>query len=177
MPRRLQAVTVVWMLCAIVLLSTGCRKQTASPPVTTDFSCDFTARYGEMKVKGTLTRYTAGTLQLAFTYPSTLQDIVAIWNGESIKVQYHDMTFQVTPSALPESALGEAVIWVLDEITRGEGTTTESGDTVTISGSQGEVEYVYVYRAQNGEPLSLSIPSYDLEVTFNEGVSRETTKK
>ncbi len=166
MQRRLQAVTVAWILCATVFFFAGCRKQTATPPVTTDFSCDFTARYGQMQAKGTLTRYTAGTLQLAFSYPDTLQDIVVIWDGEAVKVRYHDMTFQITPSALPESALGEAVIRVLDEIARGGGTTTESGDTVTVSGSQDGIEYTYVYDAKSGAPRSLSVPSYDLDVTF-----------
>ncbi len=166
MQRRLQAVAVTWLFCVTVFLFAGCRKQSAAPPVTTDFSCDFTARYGEMQAKGTLTRYTAGTLQLAFSYPDTLQDVVVVWDGEAVEVRYHDMTFQVTPSALPESALGEMVIRVLDEVASGGGTTTESGDTVTVSGSQNGIEYTYEYDTKSGAPRSLSVPSYGLTVTF-----------
>ncbi len=166
MQRRLQAVAVTWLFCVTAFLFAGCRKQTASPPVTTDFSCEFTARYGQMQTEGTLTRYSAGTLELAFSSPETLQDVVFLWDGETIKVRYHDMTFQITPSALPESALGETVMRVLDEIARGGGTKTENGDTVTVSGTQDGVEYTYVYNAQNGTPRSLSVPSYDLEVAF-----------
>lgn len=165
MSRHLKPIAVA-LFCAAALFLAGCHKQTTSPPVTTDFSCEFTARYGQMQTKGTLTRFSAGTLELAFSSPETLQDVVFLWDGEAIRVRYHDMTFQITPSALPESALGEAVIRVLDEIARGGGTKTENGDTVTVSGTQDGVEYTYVYNAKSGAPISLSVPSYDLEVTF-----------
>ena len=58
-------------LLMALLLCTACNSQNKNPekPVTTGFACDVDMTYQDMRVKGHLTRMSAGTLKMEFTEP------------------------------------------------------------------------------------------------------------
>lgn len=159
---RLLRLGLLLMLCLSVV---GCSKPTPPQPKTVNFTCTFTARYQDLSVSGTLTRYTQGTLLLDFTEPETLRDIRALWDGEKMKVQYHGITFDVGNTDIPETALGKQLLTVLDNALTTEG--ERDGNTVIVTGSINGAAYTYTYAADNGFPLSLTVPSLPLEVTFS----------
>ncbi len=160
MSRRV-AVFCVFVCC----LLTACRPTKPIEPLSVDFSCDFRAEYQTLTVQGTLTRHTAGTLQLTFTEPETLRDVSADWNGEDITLHYKGLSFSA--DALPERALGEQLIRAFDAALSGEGKREQNNDTVILNGTAAGNTFTYIYHASNGEPLSLSVPSLPLTVTFS----------
>ncbi len=152
----------------MVLLCGGCRP--ISPPTVraTDFSCEFQATLGEMALSGTLKRYTAGTLELGFTEPDTLEGLTARWDGETVQLQLFGLSFDVPSDSLPEKALGEALIGVLDEALRGEATGTLKDGALTVEGDLDGVTYTLVCDGTSGFPRRLTVPAYEVDVVFKE---------
>lgn len=162
MSRRILALCLVFCLLFI-----GCSRKPSAEPISADFVCDFRAQYNDMTAEGTLTRRTAGTLLLEFSKPETLDGLSAEWDGEKVTLQYLGLSYDVDPDKLPESALGEGLLSAFDAVLREEGTKTEQDGKVTVTGITGKAEYTYVYDSASGAPLSLSIPSVPLTVTFS----------
>ncbi len=152
---------------SVLLLCTGCRPKQTAEPVATDFVCTFRAEYNDLVAVGTLTRRTAGTLLLEFDKPETLNGLSAEWDGEKVTLKYLGLSYDVDPQKLPENALGEGLLSAFDTALRGEGERTESNGKITVNGLSGNAAYTYVYDANSGAPLSLTIPSIPLTVTFS----------
>lgn len=93
--------------------------------------------YQDMRVKGHLTRMSAGTLKMEFTEPATLNGMSMEWDGETISVKYAGLSFGVDPAAVPESALGKGLLDALDAGFRsgGEGQMTDKGRLSPVSRS------------------------------------------
>ena len=147
-------------LLMALLLCTACNSQNKNPekPVTTGFACDVDMTYQDMRVKGHLTRMSAGTLKMEFTEPATLNGMSMEWDGETISVKYAGLSFGVDPAAVPESALGKGLLDALDAGFRsgGEGQMTDKGLSVTGQSVNGQFEMLS--DPQTGQLLSLKIP-------------------
>ncbi len=154
------------LLLLLVLSGMGCRKETAVPPITTNFSCEFHAIYRELAVAGTLTRRTAGSVSLTFTEPETLNGLSATWDGEAVKLSFLGLEYTLSPESVPEAALGKGLLAVLDAALRNEGDITQDGDAVVLQGVCNNHDYTYRYDKESGAPVSLVIPSLPLSVTF-----------
>ncbi len=156
------------LFAGILVIFGGCRP--ISPPAVraTDFSCDFNATLGDMALSGTLKRYTAGTLELAFEQPDTLKGLTARWDGEKVQLQLYGLSFDVPADSLPEQALGEALIGALDEALRGETTGTLQDGVLTVEGDLDGVTYTLVCDGTSGLPRRLTVPAYEVNVTFIE---------
>lgn len=157
-----------WITAILLMGMTGCSPQKAAPPVTTDFTCAIRATYGDMAVAGTLTRQTAGTLQLAFTEPDTLDGLTVSWDGELVTLEMLGMTFDVDPGAVPESALGNELIAVMDAAMRSKMEGVVENDRQTFEGSGENGAYTLVCDRETGHPLSLSVPQLDLYAEFSD---------
>ena len=152
----------------VVLLTAGCRPKQTAPPITADFSCSFSAQYHEMAVAGTLIRRSAGTLELSFTEPPTLEGLTAVWDGERVTLAMLGLTFEVDPDDLPEGALGEAVVDALDRVFRGEIDGRDEGETTIYEGTGENGTYILVCDRESGRPISLSVPQLSLSARFFE---------
>lgn len=158
---------VVALCLAFALVLVGCNRKKSVEPVAVDFMCNFKAQYNDLTAVGTITRRTAGTLLLEFSEPETLNGLSAEWDGEKVTLRYLGLSYDVDPATLPENALGEGLLSAFDAALRGEGERTEADGKVTVSGLSGNSTYTYVYDAQTGVPLSLTVPSIPLTVTFS----------
>ncbi len=165
----------VALIVAVLLLSaTGCRQSAgASDPIGSGFSCRIQAQYKELDVAGVLERQNAGMLRLTFSAPETLEGLCAVWDGESVTLSFEGLEFSVDPDSVPESALGEEIVAVLDAAIRGEGDRREEDGQLIISGTGANGRYELICDAATGEPLSLSVPSLPLAVTFSEFTTNE----
>ena len=167
MTRRFFGLCLV--LLTALLLCTACNSQNKNPekPVTTGFACDVDMTYQDMRVKGHLTRMSAGTLKMEFTEPATLNGMSMEWDGETISVKYAGLSFGVDPAAVPESALGKGLLDALDAGFRsgGEGQMTDKGLSVTGQSVNGQFEMLS--DPQTGQLLSLKIPELKVAATFS----------
>ena len=156
-------------LLTALLLCTACHSQSQNPekPVTTGFACDVDMTYQDMRVKGRLTRMSAGTLKMEFTEPATLNGMSMEWDGETISVKYAGLSFGVDPTAVPESALGKGLLDALDAGFRsgGEGRMTDKGLSVTGQSVNGQFEMLS--DPQTGQLLSLKIPELKVAAAFS----------
>lgn len=157
-------------LCLTLFLfvfACACAKQkSAEKPITTGFECDVAVRYGEMNVKGHLTRSSAGTLTMDVSEPETLKGMSMIWNGEKVTLKMYGLSFDVDPENIPQSALGLSILKALDAVLsdKGSGTITDKGFTTkgVLNGSEFEI----VSDPSTGKLLSLNIPSLELTANF-----------
>ena len=156
-------------LLTALLLCTACHSQSQNPekPVTTGFACDVDMTYQDMRVKGRLTRMSAGTLKMEFTEPATLNGMSMEWDGETISVKYAGLSFGVDPTAVPESALGKGLLDALDAGFRsgGEGRMTDKSLSVTGQSVNGQFEMLS--DPQTGQLLSLKIPELKVAAAFS----------
>lgn len=157
---------VIGLVLVLLVMFVGCERKTATEPVGEGFTCTFDAVYQEMRIKGTLTRKTAGTLELAFTEPATLNGVSAVWDGEKITFSLYGMEFSVDPTAIPESALGQELLTALDAVQRGEGERTTKDGMAVFEGNGKNGAYTLQYDAKTGMPKALSVPALPLEITF-----------
>jgi|LSQX01.1.fsa_nt_gb hypothetical protein len=165
MLRRFTSLTLVVL---IVLCFAACSKKAdAEKPVVTGFSCDVEVKYGEMDVKGRLTRSSAGTLIFDVNEPKTLNGLSMQWNGETISLKLHGFSFGVDPETVPQSALGKCILGVLDAALgmHDGGKVTDEGLVTKGSSSSGEFEILS--DPKTGSLLRLRIPSENLTATFS----------
>lgn len=164
----LRRLTGLLLVLSVAALLTSCSsKKKTEQPVTVGFSCDVNVEYEDMNVKGHLTRSTAGTLSFDVKEPSTLNGLTMQWNGDTITIKLHGLSFNVDPDTIPQSALGKRILGVLDAALgiREEGKLTEEGLLTRGSSSVGEFEIVS--DPKNGNLLLLRIPSANLKATFS----------
>ncbi len=158
----------VWMVLVVLCLTAGCRGSApAAEPVGEQFTCTIQALYRDLAVEGTLTRATAGTLTLEFDKPDTLKGLTVRWDGDTVKLSMLGLDFSIDPNTVPESALGKEIIAALDTALRGEGERKLTDGKLVVAGNGANGAYELVCDGNSGVPLSLSVPSLPLTVTFS----------
>lgn len=164
MARRLAGVCCGLLL--LLLSACTAASQEPSPPVTTGFSCRADIRYKDMELTGTLSRSTAGTLQLTFSAPDTLDGVTVEWQGDRVTASLYGLSFDLSPDTLPAGALGAALTGALDAVWRapGEGTLTDQGWRWEGSGENGGV--ILLADPADGSLLSMEMPAIPLSVSF-----------
>ena len=169
MLRRLARAALPLLLCTALLFLSACSPggKEAQEPVTAGFECDIAVQYQEMDVKGHLTRRTAGSLVLEITEPSTLNGLSIEWDGEGITMKIHGLAFDIDPSALPESALGQGLLSALDATVGQREERTQTQEGLATSGSITQGEFTLVSDPETGSLLSLSIPAMGLTAEFS----------
>ncbi|HIW74518.1 MAG TPA: hypothetical protein H9684_09350 [Firmicutes bacterium] len=169
MPRRTVCAILFTALFLLCLLAPSCSPAQKEPeePVTAGFECDLDVQYRDMEVKGHLTRRTAGSLLLELTEPSTLNGLSMEWDGEKVVLKLHELSFDVDPAVLPESALGQGLLSALDAAVGQREDRTRTGEGLATSGSITQGEFTLVSDPDTGALLSLQIPAMELSAQFS----------
>ena len=170
-PKTASSRITIFAVLMLVILFCWCscsRTAKNAETVSTDFVCKFDADYKSTNVKGTLTRYTAGTLKLDIDEPSTLKNLSMEWDGEKVTLKLYGLSFNVEPDTIPQSALGRVVASVLDSIQIPGASRTESGNEVVTKGDSPLGSYEAVTDPETGYIRSLSVPSQELTVSFSD---------
>lgn len=162
-------------MAATLLLLTGCANtfdKKATEPVTDGFTCQTTICYRDMELQGQLTRDTTGKMTIAFSLPKTLEGVTIGWNGTDMTMELGGMSIAVPAEQVPQGALVQRLLRLLSA-DHGKGTLTDDG--YALSGEiEGDV-YTLLCDKVTGLPMTLSMPSEGLEVTFTEVALTENT--
>ncbi len=162
MKRVAVVLCAVW-LAGLTLLGCG-KKVSTAKPVTTGFSCDVSAQFRGMTVKGTLTRQTDGVLRVQLTEPPTLRDVAVSWDGQMMTMALGGVNIPVDAAKVPQGALVRQVLSALTASPTDSKTTAEGAlFTGTVDGK----EYTIVCAPDTGLIRSLSIPQDALTVSFD----------
>lgn len=164
---RRPVVLFLALLIGVTALSCAKTGKKAEKPVTTGFSSDVNVQYGDMTVKGHIQRSTAGTMTMDVQEPETLKGLSMVWNGESVSLKLHGLSFNVNPDTVPQSALVKSVLQTLDSAMplKEDGELTDEGLLTTGSGPAGD--FTLLSDPETGNLKQLSIPSIDLVATFS----------
>ncbi len=163
------------VLLLVTLTACGKRGGTVLP-ITGGFSARVAIAYGEQSLEGKLDVGDDGGLTLAFSAPKTLAGITLGWNGEQMTVQMGDVTVDVDPERVPESALMKSLLEVSNDVRalmQGEGLPNGYAVSRTVDG----MTYTLTFDPDSGFPSSLVVPDQQLNATFTEVVKfvSETT--
>lgn len=145
-------------LCCLLLLF-GCGKPQTKPNAVM-FSCDFTARYQDVRLAGQLTRGQTGTLSLSLEEPRTLQGVnVSLQDGDlivtlgTLRYTYH--------AEMQETAVLQRLSRVLDAVCE---TVVRNGK---ITGETDKDRYTVTVDPVSGNILSLELSEAELSIDFS----------
>ena len=170
-----------WIWVAVIAVVIGVlaflanRKQEvrAAQPVTDGFTCAVAIDYGELSLKGQLSRMTDGRLLATFTEPSSLSGVAISWDGEEMAMELGGLCVPVNADNVPQSALVKSLLGVLTaELVDGE----VGHDGVTYSGEIDGKTYTVTCDETTGFIRTLSVPQDGLEVTFSDVTVLEEEK-
>ncbi len=161
----MKRVLSVMVVAALLLLPVGCKQEEtpAVEPVTTGFSCEVSADYRGMAIKGTLTREASGELRVSLTEPATLSGMAVRWDGEKMTMELGGMQIPVDAAKVPQGALVKSVLSALAAVPV-QGELTDDG--YVVGGEVDGKEYTVVCAPDTGLVRSLSVPQDELTVAF-----------
>lgn len=152
------------VLCTVLMLA-GCGAPSTASPVTDGFTCRAAMQYGDMAVEGDLTCTREGGVSLTFTLPPSLQGITLAFDSAGMAMELGGMHLTVPTDAVPQGALVRCLASVLASA-HPAGVLTEEG--YVIRGEAEGVGYTLVCDPTTGLPLSLSVPTQNLEAVFTD---------
>lgn len=151
----------------LLFLTSGCSAQTPQPPTVDGFRCHAVVQYDDLAVEGELTRKGAGLLSFTVSAPASLEGLQLVWDGESVSVTLHGLSFGIDPDQLPASGIGSALLSAFDAavgISSGE----QTADGYVTSGQAASGNFTILSDPQSGYLLSLSMPSLGLTASFSD---------
>ena len=161
--RRLGAV-----LCVIGMLMLYSCAPPAASPVTTDFTCRFTAEYDGLSIDGTIERTAEKTLTVTFDHPDTLSGVTLILDGEQVRMRVFGIETALPQSYLPQRAFGTVINSALDDAVKKAASGDVKENHFTLSGTAEGYAYTLRCDAKSGLPLQLEVPELPLSVTFTD---------
>lgn len=133
------------------------------------FSCAVQGTYRGDTVAGTLQRGAAGLLTVTLDEPAALEGLTMTWNGETVTLQLLGVSWNVSPDALPQTALGVRLLDALDAVVYGESTGQPMADgRLCTTGMAGDAAFTLYSDAATGALLSLEVPAEELTLTFSD---------
>ncbi len=158
-------------MCALLLSGTGCSLQTSSGNVSNRmsgaFTSDVTMTTSDSETKAALTRYGTDAWRVVFTEPAALSGVQLDFVDDEVTASYKGLEFSVPQSAQAVRTMLEELMEIVDEMALEptlEG--TEEDGSIVCEGEIDEGDYTLTF-AEDGTPLSFSLPCYGLTVTFD----------
>lgn len=161
---------LIIVLIFVVILQ-GCAKKQEKLPdsVTNGFEANISVNYQDNNYEAKITRTTPGQSKIEMTKPLLLKSMTFEWNGTEITMSYLGMKQSVSPSSLPNAAFGDAIVKVLDAVSRVNGLDVKKdANSLLIKGSTDAGPFVLSVNKDTGDIASLSLPSINLTVTFKD---------
>ena len=122
--------------------------------------------YNGTKIKVNLEKKDDAT-EITFIEPKMLDGMRFEVSEENIKVTYLGMTFNIDPENLSSSIVVSTIVSAFNTIASGSGITAEvDKNTLNISGTTNNANFLLVLDKNNGNALSLEIPSMNLSAEF-----------
>ena len=143
------------IVVGLLFLLSACAGNAPQPPAVEGFRCHAAVTCPDLAVEGTLTRQNAGLLTFEISAPPSLRDVTLVWDGETVSVRLHGLTFGIDPAQLPASGVGTALLAALDAAIGSDGAETAEGRFTLLSDPE------------TGHLLSLSLPELGITADFS----------
>ena len=154
------------IVVGLLFLLSACAGNAPQPPAVEGFRCHAAVTCPDLAVEGTLTRQNAGLLTFEISAPPSLRDVTLVWDGETVSVRLHGLTFGIDPAQLPASGVGTALLAALDAAIGSDGAETAEGLSVVGQSSSGR--FTLLSDPETGHLLSLSLPELGITADFSD---------
>ena len=105
--------------------------------------------------------------EITFVEPKMLDGMKFAMTDDNIKVTYLGMNFNIDPENLSSSIIVSTIVSTFNTIASGSGITAEvDKNTLNISGTTNNANFLLVLDKKSGNALSLEIPSMNLSAEF-----------
>ena len=163
-------------VCAGICL-TGCTMQTL-PGKTRNRMCgsfvaDVTMTNAESETKATLTRYGLDAWCVVFNEPAALSGVQLDFLDDEVKASYKGLEFSVPQSAQALKTELSGLMEVVDNMSAQAELDGRTEEGQVICEGESETGSYALCCAEDGMPLSFSLPSYGLVVTFDSFAEQE----
>ena len=110
------------LVCLLLLPACGGKGEGGGngqpPALPAEFEADMTAVISEQTIKAHIVRHALLSCEIRVTEPKMFNGVTIIWNGDTYRVEYQSMAFDVDLSQFPQSALGAAVVNSIESLAR-----------------------------------------------------------
>lgn len=174
--------TLAVLLLTLVIFLTSCSPaspkegQTLSPEqtktATEKYSQSFTTtaniKYNDMTVVATIDKTASGETTVSFSQPEMLNTLSFTVKNDDIKVNYLGMTFHIDPNNLDSSMLVSTLVNAFNSVGSGKGiSATVKDNAISVVGDTEKAKFEMVFDKENGNAISLDVPSIGLKAEFN----------
>ena len=159
------------LVCLLLLPACGGKGEGGGngqpPALPAEFEADMTAVISEQTIKAHIVRHALLSCEIRVTEPKMFNGVTIIWNGDTYRVEYQSMAFDVDLSQFPQSALGAAVVNSIESLARLESLEISEKDGQRhYKGESKSGAFELVQDGETGALLSISVPVCKLEATF-----------
>lgn len=170
LPFKIACVVLAVLTIAGFLFACSKKQETAKKNATVQmskgFDCTATVNWEGKTYTVKINRPSPGICTMSFIKPDELSALSFVLNSDGFKVKYGSIEASLDPSTLPQTALFNAVLGVLDTVVKPNelNTSTKNGNVV-ISGKTPAGNFD-LQLDKNYKPMSLEIPDLKLSMGF-----------
>ena len=122
--------------------------------------------YNGTKIKVNVEKKDDAT-EIAFVEPKMLDGMKFSVTDDNIKVTYLGMNFNIDPENLSSSIIVSTIVSTFNTIASGSGITAQvDKNTLNVSGTTNNANFLLVLDKKSGNALTLEIPSMNLSAEF-----------
>lgn len=154
------------LLCAVILLFSGCADTAAKEPLTEKFTCDFSVDYQDMQFAGIMQRSNAGTLTMSLKEPKTLSGLTVSHDGEKTTASLGILEYTLDEK-LPQASAVNTILDVLDDLFEKAQSGKLIDDGMEFTGKTDGFDYRMLSDPDTGVLMTLEVPDMQLNVKFS----------
>lgn len=123
--------------------------------------------YNGTKIKVNMEKTEEGSTKVSFLEPAMLKNMTFELSEDNIEVGYLGMHFNIDPDNLSSSIIVSTIVSTFNNIASGSGITAEvDKNTLNISGTTNNANFLLTLDKESGNALTLEIPSMNLSAEF-----------
>lgn len=165
-------ILICFALIFCTALFAGCGKEQSGrtdrpPAIPAAFTADVEADTPIQNFKAQLEYRGLTDCVLRFTQPATMNGVCMIWNGQTVRMQYKGVGFDVDVSKFPQSAIGSDIINSVNAAVKAENLKIEkTGEDWSYSGSTKSGSFTIIQDGNTGFIRSISLPDNKVQILF-----------
>lgn len=133
------------------------------------FRCKASISYGEMEATADIVRSLDGTTRITLNTPEALNGLQFDFSESNVSLNFKGMKLDVEPSSFLASSMASVMVGAVESALQDENLNTNSKDGVLTVTSKNETgNFTLTLDEETGAPLSLSVPSLNLDCNFTE---------
>lgn len=162
---------ILFFLCFVPLLFSGCARQTKAPPDAFEGAFRFNAGilYDGKSYSAQVQKDADGVWTMEFTDPPGLQGFKVRYENGRATVTYLGLNWEVPENLLPDSGATQGMLNSLEDLkSRTDMEMTEEEDHLVFSGKSASGKYLIYVEKETQQPVYAKLPDLGLEFSIED---------